>query len=359
MKVYSLRHIITEYWQKKDMKLLSKRNLQLINILVFITLVSIIYVCISFYYTKDLTKTNAKIILKNYWINISTECSNEKTFSCYDKSFKKFEDMELKFRDLKCYFCKRNNKIDIKLLKYNYVNENLFKLGLERTADNKLKKRQKKTSEKFKFLTIPTFNKEYFSFIVLSDNNGKNHILYIEYKQTLILLNIILSLIIFIIFPYLIIISFFQNGLNKKSNIFNIALSSKYFAFFVFIGFLIYRFLTQFFYKDYSHYIDLNFNPWVQNSINLNKNIELVIYSGLLCILFLFTIYIIKTYNLASTHRKSIFTFGCNCMQFISIVFCIYHINNGGKINFVESLVYCITFVLFFIKKDLRYENDK
>ena len=341
------------------MKHLTKKKLEIINTLVFIVLVSITYVCISFYYTKDLAKTNTKKILKNYWINISQECSNEKTISCYNKSLRKFKDIELKFSDLKCYFCKGDNKIEIKLFKYNYVNENLFKLGFERTIDNKLQKRQKKSSEKFKFLTIPTFNKEYFSYIELNSNNGQTPILYISYDQRLILFNIISSLVIFIIFPYLIIISFLHNGLNKKSNIFNIALSSSYFGFYMFLGLLIYRFLIQFFYKDYSYYIGLNFNSWIHSLINLNKNIELVIYSSFLCILFLCTIYVIKTYKTAKVDKKSIFTFGCNCMQFISIVFCIYNINNDAKINFVEFILYSITFILFFIKNDIGLENDQ
>ena len=204
------------------MKHLTKKKLEIINTLVFIVLVSTTYVCISFYYTKDLAKTNTKKILKNYWINISQECSKERTISCYNKSLRKFKDIELKFSDLKCYFCKGDNKIEIKLFNYNYVNENLFKLGFERTVDNKLKKRQKKSSEKFKFLTIPTFNKEYFSYIELNSNNGETPILYISYDQRLILFNIISSLVLFIIFPYLIIISSNQVGLPPSHGVQNL-----------------------------------------------------------------------------------------------------------------------------------------
>ena len=57
------------------MKHLTKKKLEIINTLVFIILVSTTYVCISFYYTKDLAKTNTKKILKNYWINVSQAVS--------------------------------------------------------------------------------------------------------------------------------------------------------------------------------------------------------------------------------------------------------------------------------------------
>ena len=91
--------------------------------------------------------------------------------------------------------------------------------------------------------------------------------------------------------------------------------------------------------------------------INLNKNIEFLLYILFLIIIFIGTIFLLKSIKETGLNKKSFSTFIINCLQFFSIVFCIYRINNEVDITFLEVLVYIITFGASIIKFD--NEDDK
>ena len=339
------------------MKLLNNKNFQILNLIIFILLISTTYVCISFYYSKDLAKTSAKKILKTTWVKINQDCKENKNMSCIKNKVNEIKKINLVLENLECYFCYGNHKINLNVYKPQYVDKNIYKLGLEK-SNNKLKKRQQKSSEKFKFLTIPTFNKNYFSFIEIKDLNRVTiGYLFISYNQINILYNIISKLIIFIIFPSIFLMSLVKNQKTSAQNVFTLTLGSRFFGLFFFIGIIIYRFIIEFFYLDHFSYINQNFNKWIHNMINLNKNIEFLLYILFLIIIFIGTIFLLKSIKETGLNKKSFSTFIINCLQFFSIVFCIYRINNEVDITFLEVLVYIITFGASIIKFD--NEDDK
>ncbi len=332
------------------MKLLNRRNIQIINTLLFILLVSTTYVCISFYYSKDLAKTNAKRILKNSWLRIDKNCNNNNNIECIKENVKKIKKTKLKLSKLECYFCYGEHDVLLKLYSSKYVNENLYELGLE-NVNSTLQKRQKKSSEKFKFLAIPTFNKEYFSFIKIKNKEQKViNYLFIEYDQRFILYNIISKLIIFIIIPSIVIISFIKNNSVNKEHFFSITLGSRFFGLFFLVGIIIYRFMIELFFINHFSYISINFNEWIHNMINLNKNVEFIIYFLFVIISFVGTLFIIKSLKNVRLSKKNSSTFFINCLQFIAIVLCIYKINNNVEIDIFEIGFYILSLTLSIYK---------